>query len=275
MQTRIVTLLGAVATFSVALPAATRAQVPTQDLVWSFHGLAAGNCIHFLMPWDQAEDQLPSGQVPSRADQTPGLEAALAGEIAREPQYAAWVPARLCWFGADSAEVGGHWTRIKKDPRRLIDQPVAVGYWAVAIVSKDDSTAHAWSAVDMFSTAGDLRQSLVPFRYDVSSAKMRITTADSSPDARYELDVNKTSLEWDGHAGDTVVAGRAADTLAVGRSYVRLTLAAQLGDSTFEPLGNLRVSGKGDLAKAMAAGPIRMVGPFRRGPGPLVWRFKR
>ena len=260
----------------VALGAAPlSAQLPADGVTWRLYGLEAGSCVHFLISPQAAKGQLPSGSVGVRADQMPGVDSALVREIAAETQYAAWIPSRFCWYAADSATVGTRTSRIKKDARRLTNYPVAVGFWSIAAAPKDGAGSTGWAAVSIFSTAGDLSQSLVPGRYAVDDAKMTISPVDSTPDTRYSIEFEKNIVGWDGHRGDPVASGRQSDTLSVGQGYVRLSLSLQTGDSAFEPLGNLRLTGKGDLVTAMTAGPIRMVAPIRAGAGPFIWHFTR
>lgn len=275
MKIRLRGPLYALAGLSVVAAASLNAQLPAEGVTWYLRGLEAGSCVHFLVSPDVAKDQLPSGHVGVRADQMPGIDPALTREIGAETQYAAWVPSRFCWFAFDSATVGDRTSRIKRDTRREINYPVAVGFWTVAAASKGSPDSKGWSAVAIFSTSGDLSQSLVPARYAVSSAKMTISPIDSTPDTRYSIEFDKNLIGWDGHRGDSVAPGVVADTLSVGQTYVRLLLSLQTGDSAFAPIGNLRLTGKGDLVKAMTAGPIRMVAPIRADGGVLTWHFAR
>ena len=275
MKIRLAGTVRAVVCVGALAAAPLSAQLPADGVSWHLFGLEAGTCVHFLVAPQTAKGQLPSGSVGVRADQMPGIDSALIREIASETQYAAWIPSRFCWFAFDSATVGTRTSRVKKDPRRLINSPVAVGFWAIAAAPKDGPGSSGWAAVSIFSTSGDLSQSLVPGRYAVDDAKMTISPVDSTPDTRYSIEFAKNIVGWDGHRGDPVPAGRGSDTLAVGQTYVRLSLSLETGDSAFEPLGNLRLTGKGDLVTAMTAGPIRMVAPIRAGSGPFIWHFTR
>lgn len=252
------------------------AQLPSEGLTWSLYGLKAGSCIHFLAPSAAVQDAAPAGFLAARADSTPGIHPALAREIASETQYASWTPSRLCWFAFDSVAVQGRMARNKIDARRGEQKPVAIGYWAAAVRAKGAlGEPPVWAALAIFSNAGLLAQSLVPARYDVSSADFLISGIDGSTDTRYEVTFDKNLVGWDGHLGDPTPSERQADTLSVGQSYVRLQLSAELGDSGYAPAGNLRLSGKGKLAQAMAASPIRMLGPITSQGGTLTWHFKR
>ena len=275
MKIRLAGPVSALACLAALGTAPLKAQLPADGVTWRLYGLEAGTCIHFLISPDAAKSQLRSGDLGVRADQMPGIDSALIREIAAESQYAAWIPSHFCWFAFDSTTVGTRTSRVKKDARRFINYPVAIGVWAIAGAPTDATGQSGWRVVSIFSTSGDLSQSLVPGRYAVDDAKMTISPIDSTPDTRYTIEFEKNIVGWDGHLGDPMPAGRAADTLSVGQTYVRLSLALQMGDSAFEPLGNLRFTGKGDLVTAMTAGPIRMVAPIRTGAGPFIWHFTR
>lgn len=259
-----------------ALAAPAAAQLPSDGLIWSLYGLRAGSCVHFLAPPKIIEDAAPSGFVPAEARSTPGIHPALAREIAAETQYADWVPSRFCWFAFDSAMTGGRTVRAKDDTRRARSRPVAVGYWAAAIHRKGSvDGASEWAALAIFSNDGILAQSLVPARYDVSSGDFDISSIDGSTDTRYQVEFDKNIIGWDGHLGDPTAPERETDTLSVGQSYVRLLLTADIGDSAYSPVGNLRLTGKGKLVTAMAASPIRMLGPITHSAAPLTWWFRK
>ena len=262
--------------FAAAVAAPVSAQIPSQGIIWSLYGLRAGSCLHFLAPAALIEDVAPSGFLPARADATPAIHPALAQELKAEPKYDDWVPSRFCWFAFDSAATGGRTVRAKDDTRRARSKPVAVGYWAAAIHRKGSvDGASEWAALAIFSNQGELDQSLVPARYDVSSADFEISAIDGSTDLRYQVQFDKNLVGWDGHLGDPTAPERSADTLSVGQTYVRLLLTAALGDSAYAPLGNLRLTGKGKMVTAMAASPIRMVSPIGRSEVPLTWWFRK
>lgn len=270
--------LPAAVLIALAAGAATpvAAQIPADGIVWSLYGLRAGSCVHFLAPPKMIEDVAPSGFIPTEASTTPGIHPALAREIASETQYAGWVPSRFCWFAFDSAMTGGRTVRAKDDKRRARSRPVAVGYWAAAIHRKDSvDGASEWAALAIFSNDGTLSQSLVPARYAVSSADFDISSIDGSTDTRYQVEFDKNSIGWDGHLGDPMAPERQVDTLSVGQTYVRLLLTAGVGDSAYYPAGNLRLTGKGKLVAAMAASPIRMLGPITHSAAPLTWWFRK
>lgn len=252
------------------------AQVPAEGITWSLYGLRAGSCIHFLAPADMVKDVAPSGFLPARADGTPAIHPALAQELKAEPKYDDWVPSRFCWFAFDSASTAGRTVRAKDDTRRAKSRPVAVGYWAAAIHRKGSvDGASEWAALAIFSNQGQLTQSLVPARYDVSSADFEISAIDGSTDTRYQVQFDKNLVGWDGHLEDPTALERGEDTLSVGQSYVRLLLTAGLGDSAYSPVGNLHLTGKGKMVAAMAASPIRMVSPITRSSAPLTWWFRK
>lgn len=275
MKIRLAGPVGALACLAAAATAPLSGQLPADGVTWRMYGLEAGTCLHFLISPQAAKGQVRSGDDAVRADQMPGIDSALTREIAAETQYAAWIPSRFCWYAFDSATVGTRTSRVKKDARRLVNYPVAVGFWAIAVAPKDAPGSTGWEAVSIFSTSGDLSQSLVPGRYAVDDAKMTISPVDSTPDTRYSIEFEKNIVGWDGHRGDPVPVGPHSDSLWVGQGYVHLSLSLQSGDSAFEPLGNLRFTGKGDLVTAMTAGPIRMVAPIRAGSGPFTWHFTR
>jgi hypothetical protein len=105
-----------------------------------------------------------------------------------------------------------------------------------------------------------------------------VAAADTVPDA-YNVKIGKTLLVWNGRpARDST---RVTQPIVESWSMVGLrslgiwqTELELLPQWTQALVGSLRVEGKGDLAKALKASPIRFVGPLYRGGGAKL-RFRR
>jgi hypothetical protein len=104
----------------------------------------------------------------------------------------------------------------------------------------------------------------------------RIPDREGGDDAWY-FQVEKAKLLWSGHAtGEPrVEPTRTMSFGLVGRRTSSWLLEAKsTPDTTRLLVGQLRVEGKDDLAKALKASPIRAVGPLEQG-GRSEWHFTR
>lgn len=274
MSSRLISSLILLGTAVGAAPLAGQSGSATA-FPWLLYGIEGGTCIHFLAPRDVAQDQLPNGFEAAAATAVTGLEPALAREIAADSQYGAWIPSKLCWLAADSARAGGRTTSAKFKAKTGVLEPVVVGYWAIAAVDrKAQGQGPRWIGASVFTNAGNLSFILGPTRYRTAEARMSITPIDSTADHRYQLKVDRVTIYWDGAPGDPRPAPP-GDTLTLHQGFADLTLTTETPGTAFEPVGNLRIQGKGDLFKAISPGPIRFLGPLVRGKGEVRWEFGR
>jgi hypothetical protein len=172
----------------------------------------------------------------------------------------------------DAVQVGKRRV-VEKDPRRY--QLVTV--WSLA-AQEHPSGPRRDLVIDMYAS----RENLLNAAHDEEIRLHEIQSQyydrpDTTTDI-YNLKIGKTQLTWTGRA--------AGDSARVERPITERwsVLGLRHGDRPAElaltpvwrrqVVGSLRVEGKGDLAKALKASPIRFVGPLYRGGGGVL-RFLR
>ena len=262
-------LLQAVAVLAVGLPAMAVAQMPVghgePGVVWSLNGPQVSFCIDFLMDSTAATKQIrkvDKGYEAIRAEGFGPLHPALRAMIVRRPEYHAWVPSSLCILASDSVSVGNRVSTDDDDENRQM-----VGFWAVAARPIGSSGVDSLFAVPhIFSNNHRIsRNSELGGINKLDTVEERLDTVPQTGDGRYEIKVQKMELRWDGHlAGDGPNPGEPREWAFVLRGKRSRTW---LGRGRMEPLfqqpvvGSLKIQGKGDLADALKASPMRMQGP--------------
>jgi hypothetical protein len=153
----------------------------------------------------------------------------------------------------------------EKDVRK--DQ--MVGIWTLASREKK-SGARRDIVLDMFASRGSLVRAAARSRVRLHDAQVVVSNSDTTPH-QYSIEIQKTHLVWNGRAlghGSRVEQPiRESWSLPALRGGIWNADFAFLPDWSWPGIGSLRVEGKGALAKALKASPIRFVGPFFRGGG--------
>jgi hypothetical protein len=152
-----------------------------------------------------------------------------------------------------------------------------IGIWSVATVEQGSGIRRDL-VLDMFASRERLRTAAAANLVQLHTAEAGFRAGTDTSGTEYRQTIGKTQLVWSGRtAGDSTRFGRPiVETWRL--SGVRgVTWSVQLSLSPAWArglVGSLRVEGKGDLAKALKASPIRFVGPFYRGGGGEL-RFTR
>jgi hypothetical protein len=228
--------------------------------------------VRFLIDPDAAAGELKPGFRLVRADQDETLHSALRQVVQTQPEFASWAPSSLCFYYTDAVQVGGR--RIAENNRRIAQM---VGVWSLATVEQG-SGARRDLALDMYASRERLRSAAATNLIQLHEAEAGFRGATDTSGTEYRQTIGKTRLVWSGRtAGDsTRVEHPIVETWQVPGAR-GVTWSAQLSLSPAwgrALVGSLRVEGKGDLAKALKASPIRFVGPFYRGGGGQL-RFTR
>jgi hypothetical protein len=152
-----------------------------------------------------------------------------------------------------------------------------IGVWSIATVEQG-SRKRRDVVLDMFASRERLIRAAEAARVRLHSAHSTVADAADTTSDVYTIKIGKTSLIWSGRAaGDSARVERPVEkswSVTGGRQGTWEANLA-LNPAWSRPLvGSLRVEGKGDLAKAMKASPIRFVGPAYTGGGGEV-RFSR
>lgn len=256
---------------ATSLGAQTGAQVKG-DRVWNLQGLRAGYCVRFLVAPAMAADEVQNGFLALRADQDSTLHSALRHVIQAQPEFARWIPSSLCFYYTDAVQVGGR--RIAEKNPRIAQM---VGIWSLGTVEQGSGTRRD-IVLDMYASRERLRNAAEADLVRLHEAEAGYRAPTDSSGTEYRQKIGKTQLIWSGRtAGDSArVETPIVETWQVpgmrGVSWgARLSLTPAWGRGL---AGSLRVEGKGDLAQALKASPIRFVGPFYHGGGGQL-RFTR
>ena len=255
--------------FSVAISVAPVAAQDTQRQVnWFLKGLHAGLCLEFLVSPTVAEAEI-AGSAPTPIESLAVRYPVLARAAEAEPAFHGWIPAEYCWFLYRSAVVGGRVVEIDAG-----SQPVMVGYLAIAATPLPDSATAV--AVGLFTNSTALERAMGRARLQIDLVRFTVglvpTEEESRDLARYEARHRGATIQWDGGKGtlrtlETRVIRLVGFTPTQALHRIRTTLVP---DSTFAPVGNLRVLGDGKLQQMLAASPIRLMTSYQQG-GDADW----
>ncbi len=236
-----------------------------ESQLWNFQGLRAGYCVRFLMEPKDAAGKLKGGFRPIRADRDSALHPALKHVIQSQPELAAWTASRVCFYFADTVQVGGR--RVaEKDPRKY--QMLSV--WSVP-AEPARTTARREVALDLYASRSSLIRAAEAGGIRLRDAHSVVADrADTTSDI-YSVKLERTLLVWHGRpTGDST---RVADPIREFWHVAGLRGGVWTGRLVLRPawtrlmVGSLTIEGKGDLAKSLKASPIRFVGPLFYGGG--------
>jgi hypothetical protein len=243
-----------------------------QTQVWTLQGLGSSYCVRFAIEPHAAARELRNGFRLIPAGRDPTLHSSLKQVIQQQPEFAAWSPSQLCFYFSDAVQVG---TRRVAEKNVRNQQMLAV--WTIA-AQEEKSGARRDLAIEVFSARGPLRRAAegVGVRLHESNAAV-VDSADASNDV-YRIKLERTSVIWRGRP--TRDSSRVEQPIRETWSLPGLRSGIWSVQFTQQPswsrplVGSLMVEGKGDLAKALKASPIRFVGPLYRG-GAAELRFSR
>ncbi len=225
------------------------------DRIWSLDSLRSGFCIHFLIQPESAATLFPGAQLREARGIT-GLHPALRRLIQDTPDVGTWIPSQFCIYHFGSTASGGHTYSDRKHA-----QPQTIAFWTA------QAPAGVPATVRLLTSNSGLSGSVRALGLSIQVIKSHVGKVPQSTDDRYELKYDGSELTWDGHAtGDsTAAAPLNAAWMVTNRAgrpvHLQMTVPG-LGSRLM--VGALRVEGKGELARALIASPIRIVGP-------LVW----
>lgn len=253
--------------FAAGAPTPGGAQAPprTADLAWVIEDTRQGWCLQFLIDPDHAKDNLPHAVRPAPVYQAPTAHPAILRLVGDEPRYAEWVPSIACSFFAQAIVVDGR--RVggpkEKNPQGLV-------WWGVLATPKAPTQSGTFYALRLLG-ANNARvkelsagQSIYIDQVDMATERIA-----DKPDQHFMMKYGKTTVVFDGHAAADTSLKVAPFTQewwgqGSGPRDWRATVSFR-PTSTHGLVGALRVQGRGDLADALRASPIRLVGPLRLG----------
>jgi hypothetical protein len=253
-----------------ALPAQTAGDAK-ESRVWALQGLRTSHCVRFLMEPRAAAGKLKGGFRLLRADQDSSLHSALRHNIQAQPEFASWVPSQVCFYFTDAVQIGRRRLVEKNDRYQML------GVWTIAATDQK-AGARRDIAVDLYSSRNSLLQAARTSGVRLQDAHSSVEDQADTSSHNYRVDLERTRLVWHGRvSGDSTRVAQPIEEawLAPGLRGQTWSVRFTLSPTWSRPLvGSLTVEGKGDLAKALKASPIRFVGPaYRQGNAEL--RFFR
>jgi hypothetical protein len=223
-------------------------------LTWGLDTLRSGFCIHFLVDPAASPGRLFRGVARRPASATPLLHPAIRRTIEASPELAAWVPQRFCVLQFSAIRVGDRELRDLKHGR-----PQVIATWSTS------AEPDASGSVVLLVNSSRLANSLKSIGMHVDGIRCAFGKAPGSSDDRYQIRYDRTTLVWDGRTtGDSTAApAMMPGWVARGRGGRLLSVEPQRDPAGARLMvGALRIVGKGELARALAASPIRYVGPI-------------
>lgn len=226
-------------------------------------------CVSFLAEPAEAIRQVGSRYRPVVAGEAPDLMPALRMLIDGEPEYATWVPGRVCVVEAGAVSSG---------PAAAAPGTRSVVFGWMALQAREDRAgadgdAPTWRALGFFSPDGALRRQVRDYLVHMDGADWERGLAVGSTDERIRLNTGGTTLVWEGRETGTATPtpARPGILFVNGRRSDQWAANLGLAPLTERPLvGSLQVRGKSYLAEALKASPIRMVEPIRAGGGGTI-----
>ncbi|NNG16328.1 MAG: hypothetical protein HKM89_07600 [Gemmatimonadales bacterium] len=239
---------------------------------WQLEGLKRCFCVDFLMEPKPADQRLPKGYLPVPAHRFASLHPALERLVQDEPEYRDWIPSAVCAFGSSTVVVDGR--RIGgRDP----EAREMIGMWGIAGTPEGEDVDDLWVLHEFLTSNGRIKRSA-----EGSLLKLRVIDEEVGKDEDavtedyHSIKIGKTRLTWVGHlSGDSVRAESPMHQRwrLKGNRGSKWLAEVSIEPGWFRPMvGALRVEGKDNLAKALKASPIRMLGPaFWDGSGEVVF----
>lgn len=253
-------------------PITAAAQVDAKSSTWELDDSRGSFCVWYLADPAMAPDLAPKGTVFAPAGAGEGLPPAVARLVRDEPQFGSWIPASICVGLYGKVTVDGEVAAQAKG-----DRPVLVMTHSIAAAAPRGQEGAGYFLLELSTDNGTLARVAEDIGLQVERREVtRVPDREGGDDA-WHFQVEKAKLLWSGHpTGEpSVESTRMMSFGLVGRRTSSWLLEAKATpDTTRLLVGQLRVEGKDDLAKALKASPIRAVGPLEQG-GRSIWQFTR
>ena len=256
------------------LPAVVHAQVAGEASAskWLLEDARGSFCVWYLADPAIAPKLAPKGTALTPAGTGAGLPPAVVRVIRDEPQFASWIPAVICVGRYGAVTVDGETAGRARDDRSIL-----LMTHAIAAAAPRGQSGAAYYLLELSTDNGNVARLAEAAGIRIERRELDVIPAREGRDDVLTIRVEKAKLIWSGHAtGESRV--EATQPMSFGLAGMR-TSNRRL-DASFAPdtsrlvVGQLRVEGKDDLAKALKASPIRWVGPILAG-GRGEWLFTR
>lgn len=256
------------------LPAVAHAQAAgeSSSSKWLLEDARGSFCIWYLADPAIAPKLAPKGTMLTPAGTGEGLPSAVARVIRDEPQFAAWIPAMICVGRFGSVTIDG-----EAAGRARADRSVLLLTHAIAASAPRGQAGAGYYLLELSTDNGNVARMADAIGLRVERRELAFQPPRESGDSIMTIQVDKAKMIWSGHA---VGESRVEKTQPMSFGLAGARTANWRLDAQFAPdtsrlvVGQLRVEGKDDLAKALKASPIRWVGPILAG-GRGEWQFTR
>lgn len=252
--------LAAAAALILAPSLGAQAAATSDPLQWEVGAATSGWCVYFLMEGTEAQKDLTRGHRLVLASEAKNLPRALQQAIAEDPKYADWVPSELCTYYVEAVWSGGR--RFDKGDKNT---PMALIYWGVAAAEGQS----AWDGEMSLKVAGTNSFPLTRWM-EVQGLHIDRIPIDRDPDpvapedSQYVIKMEGATITFIGHMNpDSVTppAPRQATGVFNGPVNSVWKMSFSYTPERMASLGgSLKIVGKRDLAKALNASPIRLLG---------------
>jgi hypothetical protein len=253
------------------MPSLLGAQAQKESLVLSLQGLRTGYCVRFLMEPRSAARELKSGFRLIPANQDRNLHTALQRLVQQQAEFGSWSPSKVCFYFSDAVQIG-----TRRITERRAHQMLAV--WTLA-TQEERGGGRRDLALGMFSARSIARRAVESGGVRIHEANASVVDSAEGATDLYQVKLERTSLIWRGRPtrDSTRVQAPIEESWAAPQARGPALWSVSF---SYRPVwtrllvGSLTVEGKGDLAKALKASPIRFVGPlYSAGSGEL--KFSR
>lgn len=255
------TLPLATAASLIVVPALAAQVAATADpLQWEVGSATSGWCVYFLMEGKEAQKDLTRGYRLVLASEAKNLPRPLQQTIAEDPKYADWVPSELCTYYVEAVWSGGR--RFDKGDKST---PMALIYWGVAAAEGQSG----WEGEMSLRVAGTNSFPLTRWM-EVQGLHIDRIPIDRDPDpiapedSQYVIKMDGATITFIGHMNpDSVSAPTPRQATGVFNGPVNSVwkMSFSYAPERMTTLGgSLKIVGKRELAKALNASPIRLLG---------------
>lgn len=256
------------------VPVAAQAQVAgeSNQSKWVLDDARGSFCIWYLAEPRRADKLAPKDAVLAPAGTGEGLPSSVARVIRDEPQFASWIPAVICVGRYGAVTVDG-----ESAGRVRADRSILLMTHAIAASAPRGQAGVPLYLIELSTDNGNVARMAEGVGIRIQRRELTLVPSREGGDDLLVIQVEKAKLIWSGHpTGDTRV--ETTQLMSFGLAGMRTSNwkldASFIPDTSRLVIGQLRVEGKDDLAKALKASPIRWVSPLESG-GRGEWRFTR
>ena len=239
-----------------------QAQVP-HDATWALEGSQGGYCIWYLADPAIARKMVPSSAVLTPAGNGDGLPLLLASTIREEPRFSQWIPGSICFGFYQRISAGDHTLAEGK-----ADRPVIIATSTLAAQNAHGVEGATEYLLDLMTNDRNLSSAADRIGVDMEGLEYLARIRVEGGDPAVTITAAGTVISWSGHPlADSSVGTTRSVSFGYGgpRSANWLVRLESAPATSRLIVGDLSVSGRNNLSKALLASPARAMGPEEAG----------